>query len=297
MKYKDYYKILGLRNSKVNDDEIKSSYRKLAKKYHPDINPGNMQAAEKFKDINEAYEVLMNEELKRKYNMKHFAYSFKNILDLNNIREKIDSSGASEFVEMFVGKQDIKKYKSNTKKKDLSGENIEIAIDITLEEAFDGVTKKISFKGYDDKMKNITIKVPNGIVDGGKIRIKGQGKKGKNGGLSGDLLIKINISENKRFKLNKNNLLVDVPITPSEAVLGCKIEIEGLDSKVNLDIQPGIEPNELIYIKEKGYFDENGNRGDLIANIRIVVPKEITKQERELYEKIHKITNFVPRSN
>ena len=145
MKYKNYYKILELKSSKATDNEIKASYRKLAKKYHPDINPGNMLAAEKFKDINEAYEVLMNEELKRKYNVKHFAYSFKNVLDIRNLKDKIDSKGAMEFVEMFVGKQEVKKSNPNNKV-NIVGENIESEISITLEEAFSGVTKKISFK-------------------------------------------------------------------------------------------------------------------------------------------------------
>ncbi len=296
MKYKNYYKILELKNSKATDDEIKSSYRKLAKKYHPDINPGNMLAAEKFKDINEAYEVLMNEELKRKYNVKHFAYSFKNVLDIRNLKNKIDSSGAIEFVEMFVGKQDIKKSKTNNKGT-LTGENIESEIGITLEEAFSGVTKKISFKGYDDRMKNITVKIPNGIINGGKIRIKGQGKPAKNGNAFGDLLIKINILENKRFRLDKSNLLIDIPITPSEAVLGCDLEVETLDSTVQINIMPGTESEKVICIKEKGYYDEYGNRGDLIAKTKIVVPKEVSSQERELYEKIQKITEFVPRNN
>ena len=296
MKYKNYYKILELKSSKATDNEIKASYRKLAKKYHPDINPGNMLAAEKFKDINEAYEVLMNEELKRKYNVKHFAYSFKNVLDIRNLKDKIDSKGAMEFVEMFVGKQEVKKSKPNNKV-NIVGENIESEISITLEEAFSGVTKKISFKGYDDRVKNITVKIPNGIINGGKIRIKGQGKPAKNGNATGDLLIKINILENKKFKLDKSNLLLDLPITPSEAVLGCTLDVETLDSIVKINIMPGTESEKLICVKEKGYFDEYGNRGDLIVKTQIVVPKKISSQERDLYEKIQKITEFVPRNN
>lgn len=296
MKYKNYYKILELKSSKATDNEIKASYRKLAKKYHPDINPGNMLAAEKFKDINEAYEVLMNEELKRKYNVKHFAYSFKNVLDIRNLKDKIDSKGAMEFVEMFVGKQEVKKSKPNNKV-NIVGENIESEISITLEEAFSGVTKKISFKGYDDRVKNITVKIPNGIINGGKIRIKGQGKPAKHGNATGDLLIKINILENKKFKLDKSNLLLDLPITPSEAVLGCTLDVETLDSIVKINIMPGTESEKLICVKEKGYFDEYGNRGDLIVKTQIVVPKKISSQERDLYEKIQKITEFVPRNN
>ena len=295
MKYKDYYKILGLKSHKVTDDEIKSAYRKLAKKYHPDINPGNIQAAESFKDVNEAYQVLSDEDSKRKYNRKHFIFSFKEVVNINTIKSKIDSSGASEFVEMFIGKQPVSNIKQKKANSKITGENLETLINITLEEAFNGVNKKISFKGADDKVKNITVKIPNGIVNGGKIRIKGQGKKGKNGGLAGDLLIKINILENNRFKLEKSDLIVDLPITPSEAVLGCNINLETLDSEVNIELKPGIEANETIYIDNKGYFDENGKRGNLVIKPRIVVPKEVSKQERELYIKLQKITSFMPR--
>lgn len=295
MKYKDYYKILGLSGPKATDDEIKSSYRKLAKKYHPDINPGNLYAAEKFKDVNEAYQMLMDEESKRKYNMKHFAYSFKDVFNINNIKSKLDSNGTIDFVEMFMGKQEVKKSKPKKVNAKVNGENIESEISITLEEAFSGVNKKIIFKSFDDATKTITVKIPNGIVNGGKIRIKGQGKPGKNKGDMGDLLLKINIVENKRFKLDKSNLIMKLPLTPSEAALGCDLKIDGIDSKIDLKILPGTASGEELRVAGKGYFDENGNRGDLIIKTLIVVPKEISKKERELYQKLQEITSFVPR--
>ena len=295
MKYKDYYKILGLKSHKVTADEIKSAYRKLAKKYHPDINPGNLQAAERFKDVNEAYQVLIDEDSKRKYNRKHIIFSFREVVNINTIKSKIDSSGASEFIEMFIGKTQTNNIKTKKCESKSVGENLESLIDITLEEAFNGVNKKISFKDSDDKMRNITVKIPSGIVNGGKIRIKGQGKKGKNGGLPGDLLIKINILEDKRFKLEKSDLIIDLPITPSEAVLGCNINVETIDSQVSVEVKPGVASNELIFIDNSGYFDENGKRGRLIVKPKIVVPKEISTQERELYKKLQKITSFMPR--
>ena len=297
MKYKNYYKILGLNSSKVTDDEIKSAYRKLAKKYHPDINPGNIAAAEKFKDINEAYQVLTDEELKRKYNRKHFVYSFKDTVSIKSLREKIDSSGTTQFVEMFIGKQGVKINKKKNPNAPMPGENLESEINVTLVEAFNGSNKKISFKGKDDKMKTITVKIPSGIVDGGKIRIKGQGKPGKNGGVTGDLLIKVKIQKHKYFELDKANLICDLPITPSEAALGTSLDVEGIDSKVYIDIKAGTESGEILRIQEKGYFDENRNRGDLIAKVKIVVPKKMSNEERELYEKLQKITSFMPRKD
>ena len=295
MKYKNYYKILGLKSSKVTDDEIKSAYRKLAKQYHPDRNLNNAEAAEKFKDINEAYQVLINAESKRKYNRIHFAYSIKDGNYIEKLKERLDKSGASEFVEMFVGKPPVKKnVKQNLV---VTGENLESQLDLTLEEAFLGVNKKIAFKTAEGKTKTIDIKVPAGIVNGGKIRIKGQGKNGKNGGNPGDLLIKVNILDNKKYKLENANLVFDLPLTPSEAALGCKIEVEGIDTKLTLDIPAGTQSGEAFKISNKGYFNESGVRGDLIAKAKILVPKNLSQEEKDLYKKLQKITSFMPRNN
>lgn len=296
MKYKNYYKILGLSGPRATEEEVKSAYRKLAKKYHPDRNPGNLEAAEKFKDINEAYQVLMDESAKRKYNRIHFAYSLKDGISVKNMKDWIAQNGPSDFMEMFLGKQDFPKKKKavNTT---LSGENIETEINLSLEEAFQGVQKKIRFKTENDTMKTIEIKVPSGIVNGGKIRLKGQGKPGKNGGCAGDLLIKVNLIENSKFCLQNANLIVEVPLTPSEATLGCKVEVEGLDSKTLLEIPAGTSSGEEFNIKSKGYFDYQGNRGDLIAKTKVVVPKEISMEERKLYEELQKIANVVSRKD
>lgn len=181
MKYKNYYKILGLNSDKATEEDIKSSYRKLAKKYHPDINPGDALAAENFKNINEAYQVLGNEESKKKYDRLHFAYKIKDGFNFTNIKEAFNGeSGFSDFFEMFVGKNE-KKVVTNLDKKNqkdipIPGEDIESEIDVTLEEVFWGEEKKIAFKTSDGKIKTITIKIPQGIRNGGKIRIAEQGK-------------------------------------------------------------------------------------------------------------------------
>lgn len=181
MKYKNYYKILGLNSDKATEEDIKSSYRKLAKQYHPDINPGDALAAENFKNINEAYQVLGNEESKKKYDRLHFAYKLKDGLNFSSIKDTFNSeNGFSNFFEMFVGKSE-KKVVTNLDKKaqkdvPIPGEDVESEIDVTLEEVFWGEEKKIAFKTTDGKMKTITIKIPQGIRNGGKIRIAEQGK-------------------------------------------------------------------------------------------------------------------------
>lgn len=287
---------MGFNSSKVTEDEIKSAYRKLAKKYHPDRNPGDFVAAEKFKDINEAYQVLANEEARRKYNRVHFAYSLKDGLDFSKLKERVDKTGASEFVEMFVGKQEIKAKKKSPNQV-MQGENVEIQIPITLEEAFHGSNKTISFKSFDDKTKNITVKIPSGIINGGKIRIKGQGRAGKNGGAVGDLFLKINIQETSGLKLEGENLLLDLPLTPSEAALGSSIQLNVLDANVLLEVPEGTESGDILRVSGAGYFDGNGNRGDLLVKTKIMIPKELSQKERELYQELQNITNFKPRNS
>lgn len=293
MKYKNYYKILGLNSSKVTDDEIKSAYRKLAKKYHPDINPGNFEATEKFKDVNEAYQTLTDESKKRKYDRIHFVYSLKDSVSIKNIKEYISQSGTQEFKEMFLGKQSIVKMKG--KVSDTKGENIEVELNISLEEAFKGTQKKIALKIDGNTTKTFDVRVPNGITSGSKLRLKGQGKATRKGISAGDLLIKVNVLENEKFKLDGADLLVDVPLTPSEAILGCKVEVETLEDNITLEIPAGTNSGEKFKFDKKGYFDIEGNRGDLIAQAKIIIPKEISTEEKKLYEKIEKINKGTPK--
>ena len=302
MKYKNYYKILGLSNDKVTDDDIKNSYRKLAKLYHPDINPGDAVAAEKFKDINEAYQILGNEESKKKYDRVHFAYKLKDGLNFSNIKDAFNGEkGFNEFFEMFVGKNE-KNVVTNLDKKQnknipIPGEDVESEIEATLEEVFYGEEKKIAFRTTDGKMKTITVKIPQGIRNGGKIRIADQGKPGKNGGAQGDLYIKVNILKHERYKLDGANLIIDLPLTPWEAALGCNIEIESVDSKVLIAVPAGIQSGEKLRIASHGYYDGYGLRGDLLAEVKIVVPKTLTKEETQLYTNLKNISCFSPRGN
>lgn len=302
MKYKNYYKILGLSSDKATEEDIKSSYRKLAKQYHPDINPGDALAAENFKNINEAYQILGNEESKKKYDRIHFAYKLKDGLSFSSIKEAFNNeSGFSDFFEMFVGKNDKNVVtnldKKNKKDMPIPGEDIESEIDATLEEVFWGEEKKIAFKTTDGKMKTITIKLPQGIRNGGKIRIANQGKLGKNGGAQGDLYIKVNIAQHEKYKLDGANLIADLLLTPWEAALGCNIEVESIDSKVLITIPAGIQSGEKLRIASHGYYDGYGSRGDLLAEIKIVVPKQLTKEETQLYKQLKNISCFSPRKN
>ena len=292
MKFKDYYKILELDTSRVTIEQIKIAYRKQAKKYHPDVNVGDKLAEEKIKDINEAYRILSQPSTKRKYD-RTWNY---NVGRLKRAKQKTSGEMAGEFFEMFFGNSDMKEEIPEAKLKPQKGENIETGINISLEDGFFGSEKKIVLKDIEGKSKAITIKVPSGIQNGEKIRVIGQGKEGINGGKNGDLYIKINIEDNKKYKLNGTDLYTIIPITPWDAALGTKTKILSIDdSKTQVYIPNGVQSGETIEIPQKGYKTTDGQRGNLIAQIKIVVPDKLTAEEKEMFKKLKEISKFNPK--
>lgn len=297
MKYKNYYKVLELKSDRVSDDDIKNAYRKLAKKYHPDINPGDEIASEKFKDVNEAYQILGDENSKKKYDRLHNFYRIKDTIE--DTREKLNKDGFSDMMEMMFGKKEQGNSDAGHEAKApaITGENLESQIDINLEEAFFGVEKKIAFRTYDGKVKNISLKIPKGIRDSEKIRIARQGKPGKNGGPNGDLYIKINIMKDERFELIGNNICMDLEITPWEAAFGCEVNVKNIDSSILINVPEGVQSGEKLKIANSGFWNENGGRGDLLLNVKIMMPKRLTEGEKLLFRKLSEISDFEPRKN
>ena len=287
MIFKDYYKILGLENNKVNIEEIKNAFHKQAKKYHPDVNTGK-EAEERFKDINEAYRVLSNNSTKRKYDRIWYS----------NVGKKLNNQEREERPSILSLLFGINKGTENNKKRNkrvpIKGENVETQINLTIEQAFYGMSKSISLRAVDGKMKTFTVKVPAGIRNGEKIRLIGQGKQGENGGRNGDLLIKINIQNDRKYKLKGYDLYVDLLLEPWEAVLGTKTQIDSIDSTNTIYVPQGVTSGETIKIQGKGYKDGKGGRGDLIAQVKIVVPKKQSKEEIEIYEKLKNISKIEP---
>lgn len=291
MIFKNYYKILGLETSHVSIEEIKQAYRQAAKKYHPDLNVGDTLAEEKIKDINEAYKTLSIPSSKRKYDR---------IWNSKFSKGKKAFSGKTEkgvFFNMFLG--DIEKSnekKQNVKAKNpVKGENVETEITVNLYDAYYGLEKQISLKSIDGQVKTFTVKIPEGIRNGEKIRLIGQGKAGQNGGKSGDLLIKINIEDDKKFKLKGYDLYTDLFLTPWEAALGTRANLETIDDETKVYIPQGIQSGEKIRIPNKGYKTSKDTRGDLVAEIKIVVPKKLSETEKEIYEKLSEVSQFNPR--
>ncbi len=292
MVFKNYYKILNLETSHVSIDEIKIAYRQAAKKYHPDLNVGDKLAEEKIKDINEAYRTLSVPASKRKYDRIWNSYFRKEQKAFSGKGEK----GA--IFNMFLGnvEKEEKDIKGDSKKEITRGENIETEIGISIQEAFYGMEKVIALRTMEGKIKNLVVTIPQGIQNGEKLRLIGQGKPGENGGKNGDLLIKINIEDSKPFKLKGCDLYTDLLLTPWEAALGARANVTSIDDETKIYIPQGIQSGERIKIPGKGYKDGNGARGDLIAEIKVVVPKQLSEQEKVMFEKLNEISNFNPRN-
>ena len=286
MIFKDYYKILGLENSKANIDEIKVAFREQAKKYHPDVNNGR-EAEERFKDINEAYRVLIDNKARKKYDRIWYSHIGRK---LNKQKEASEREEKPNVLNLLFGiNKSENKSKKENKKASVRGENIETEIDLKIEEAFYGVNKKISLRTVDGKMQNFSVKIPAGIRNGEKIRLIGQGKKGTNGGRSGDLFIKINIVNDNKYRLKGYDIYTDLKISPWEAALGTKKKIDAIDEECVIIIPPRISSGEKLKIEQKGYKDGKGGRGKLVAEVKIVIPKKLTDEEIEIYKKLKEI--------
>ena len=300
MIFKDYYKILGLKSSRVSLDDIKIAYRENAKKYHPDVNVGDSLSEEKFKDINEAYRVLSNASAKRKYDRM-----WNNHVGKSNIKYEESKRGSgsifSDFFNMFFGETDEDKIESTNskrknKKQPIKGEDVETAIDNSIEDGFYGAKKQISLRTVEGKMKKFEVKIPAGIRENEKIRLLGQGKLGINGGKNGDLFINIHIKDNEKFKIKGYDLYTDLLLTPWEAALGTRANLKGIDDEASVYIPQGIQSGEKITIPNRGYKDAKGGRGNLVAQVKVMVPKKLTDDEKEIYTKLKEVSSFNPRN-
>ncbi len=301
MEYKDYYKILGVEKT-ASQEEIKKKYRGLAKKYHPDLNKDNDEAQEKFKEINEAYEVLGNEEKRKQYDSfgsyggfsdgqrfdpSQFGYTFdtQNV-DFSDLFGNIFGSGGgfniSDIFGGNMGGSGPRASRPRTPK-------YEMDLEISVKEGYEGSKKDLRVN-LGDQVKDITVKIPKGILDGQKFRVKAE-----KWGLPGDIIFTVKINNTGRFRMEGLNVISPLKILPWESALGGEVLGETLDGKVKVKIPKGISSGKKIRIGGKGYKDRKGNRGDLYLEICIVQPKEFSEEEVELYEKLKELSNYNPR--
>lgn len=311
MKYKDYYGLLGVQKS-ATTEEIKKAYRALAKQYHPDSNVGNKEAEEKIKEINEAYEVLGNAEKKKHYDSIVNRFNFFNGFEFDPQRfgfnskpkfEGKDDGAFSDFYNLFFGSESIefdgKAFETGFAKKEETllfkrGEDMFVNYEITLEEAFHGITTNIQIKTAANKIKEYEITIPEGTRTGDKIKILGKGLPGTIGAPPGDLYVNIIIKKHDKFKIIGKDLVTDIPITPWEAVFGGRAIIDGIEGKLNIKIPAGVQSSNKLRIVGKGY--KSGiSRGDLLGNIKIVVPEKLTDDEKNLFKQLSEVSDFSPR--
>ena len=329
VKYKDYYETLGV-SRKASQDDIHKAYRKLARKYHPDMNK-NREAEERFKEIGEAYEVLKDPDKRKRYDTlgsnwqsgqdftppPGWDFGFDTGRSTGGARGfSFDNfegaSGFSDFFDMLfgdlfgglrgggAGRAGTRRERPTRIRK---GEDQEADITIGLEDAYRGARKNISLEIREQaaggqvhrSTKNFEVTIPKGITDGKRLRLAGQGGKGASGVSAGDLYLKVHIAPHPSYSVKGRDLETVLPVTPWEAALGSKVEVPTLDGKVSVTLPAGMRSEQKIRIKAKGLSPAKGTPGDLYAVVRIAVPKDLSSQERELFEKLAKVSSFRPR--
>ena len=305
MKYKDYYATLGV-SKDASQEEIKKAYRRLAKQYHPDANRGDERSEEKFKDIGEAYELLSDPEKRSEYDNLGRNFDYRNGYDFDparygydgNVRytyASADASDYSDFFNMFFGRGfdsgDIFGAQGRRGMHIVyDGENIEAEIEITPEEGFNGVKKQVSLQ-TEKGVRNLSFKIPAGVQDGERIRLRGQGHPGSNGGKHGDLNLIVRFRQDGRFVFEGQDLVTTVDLYPWDAALGGKVPVNTLDGRIAVNVPEGIQTDSRIRVAKKGYVDRKGRRGDLYLKVRIVNPAQLGSETRALYTQLKKAAN------
>lgn len=296
MEYKDYYKILGV-DKNTSQEDIKKAYRKLAKKYHPDLNPKDNKAQEKFKGINEAYEVLGDAEKKKKYDTFGSSANYSNGQNFDPSQYGFGGSsggytyttsggeGFSDFFNMFFGGGGSRASRTaRSPFQQATRQSYESELNLTIEEAYNGVTKDITLN-FMGENKNLGIKVPKGILPGKKLKVKGE-----KWGIDGDILFLINFVSDNKNTLDGLDIISKQDVLPWEAALGAKVVVNTLSGKIRVNIPKGIVGGKRIRIPNKGYVDMKGNTGDLYIEINIVNPLELNPEMLKLYEELSRIS-------
>ncbi len=316
MQYKDYYKILGVERT-ASDEEIKKAYRKLARKYHPDVSK-EKDAEEKFKEVNEANEVLSDPEKRKAYDQLGYYQPGQDFRPPPGWEQQFghgaqfDFSGmdfGDLFAQMFGGGMGAGMGGGRRRSQGFgggfaqAGQDFEMNLEITLEEAYSGAEKTLqvevpepSPQGFMVRVPNtIKLRVPKGATDGQRLRVPGKGGSGMHGGRAGDLYLNIRVAPHRWFKPSGHDLYLDVPLTPWEAALGATVEIPTMEGSVRLKVKPGSRSGQKMRLAGKGLPIPKNGHGDLYAVFQIVTPPELSARERELFEELAKESKFNPR--
>jgi curved DNA-binding protein len=327
--FRDYYAILGVSKNATAED-IKKAYRQLARKYHPDLNPGDKAAEAKFKEITEANEVLSDVEKRNQYD--RFGQYWKQAEQTKTTTRQTGSSSTSnstnfndvdfgqynnfdDFVNELLGRfntpngnntpgatknarttasasASVDDFTTTTTSSGTAGSDREATISLSLAEAFQGVQKSFNLG-----TETIKVRIPGGAKSGSRIRVRGKGNINPYNKQRGDLYLTVELQPHPFFKLEGEQLVCEVPISPEEAVLGAQIEIPTPDGMVTVNVPAGVLSGQSLRLRGKGWTNPRGERGDQLAKIIIATPKNITLAERELYEKIRIMRTSSPRTH
>jgi curved DNA-binding protein len=330
VKFRNYYEVLGVPRTAAEAD-IRKAYRKLARKLHPDVNPGDKSAEEKFKELNEAYEVLSDAEKRRKYDtlgpnwkdgsefspppgwQSSSGVHFRDSGDV--FGGSGDQNGFSDFFESLFGRGGGGRAGASFRTK---GEDIEAEIALTLENSHRGVTQGITLyatetcstcggsgtkdgktcptcggSGVIRRPKSLDVTIPVGVRNGSVIRLAGQGEPGTRGGSPGDLLLRVRLEPHPLFRIvGEDDLELDLPVAPWEAALGANVPVPTLEGTVELTIRPSTQAGQRLRLRGQGLNRRSGGRSNLYANIRIVIPAKLTPNEKDLFEKLAAESHF-----
>lgn len=327
VKFQDYYETLGVSRT-ASEEEITKAYRKLARKYHPDVSK-EKGAEEKFKQVAEAYAVLKDPEKRKKYDAlganwhagedftpppgwQEFHFEFpggRGRVHRTGFGPQEFGGGFSDFFSMLFGEEGLGGFGLGRRGRPEPGSWFthphaqEADITITLEEAYRGVAKSIVLQTmeYDaggnvkPVSKRYEIKIPAGVTEGSRVRLAGQGGVPPRGREPADLFLRVHIAPHPIFTLDDVDLHVEVPIAPWEAALGAKVEVPTLDGAVHMTVPPGTQSGKRFRLRGKGLPHIGGQRGDLYATIRIAVPHPLSPKEQELFQELQKTSSFKPR--
>jgi len=329
MEFKDYYQTLGVTKS-ASEKEIKQAYRKLARKHHPDVNPGDKSAESKFKEINEAYEVLGDPDKRRKYD--ELGANWRMYEQAQQAGQGFGGSGAggpfggagawninaggpggyrtmteeemhdlfgnddpfSDFFKTFFGGGGARdagpRGRQARSPRTQKGRDIEHEVELTLEEAYHGATRRISIK-QGGHARSVDVRIPAGIKDGSRVRAAGEGESGSNGGASGDLYLRVRIKPHAIFERDGNDLRAKVAVPVTTAVLGGEAQVPTMTGSVRLKIPETTQSGQVFRLKGHGMpgIGKPDDRGDLYATVEVQLPRSLSKDQRQHYEALVKL--------